>query len=372
MLKIMKVLIIGRGTLFTRPGGDTIQMTKTAEFLNMINNVEVDVKTIDDNVDFHKYDFLHLFNIGRPSDMLGVLKKTNQPYLISTVFVDFSEAEANHYKKPRRLLSKLLSADQLEFIKILARFLKGQEKILDYKYFLLGQKKSIKKLIKESHSLLPNSKSEYSRLYKKYGIKKKYFVIPNAIDKTIFDSNHAFEAEYSKFQDAVISIGQITPVKNQLSLIKALNKTKYKVYIIGSPSMNAIDYYEECKKTASDNINFLSRVDQNQLAQIYKAARVHVLCSWFETTGLVSLEAAYMECNIVITKKGDQEEYFRNQAFYCDPDDVNSILQAVNEAYNSDYNKELKERIAKNYSWEITASKTLEAYNDLLSKNLNN
>ena len=370
MQKIMKVLIIGRGTLFTRPGGDTIQMTKTTEFLNKTNKVTVDLKTIEDDVDFNKYDFLHLFNIGRPSDMLGVLKKTSMPYLISTIFVDFSEAEANHYKISRRFLSKILSTDQFEFIKILARFLKGQEKIHDYQYFLLGQRKSIKKLIKGSHSLLPNSKNEYSRVYKKYGIRKKHFVIPNGIDKTIFDLAQPVNKDFLKFQDAVVSVGQITPVKNQLSLIRALNGTNYKVFIIGSPSLNAIDYYHECKKIALDNITFIARVEQNQLAQIYKAAKVHILCSWFETCGLVSLEAAYMGCNVVITKKGDQKDYFQNHAFYCDPYDTNSILNAVNDAYNSQYNKELKDRICKNFLWEITAAKTLEAYEDLSSKHL--
>jgi len=38
--------------------------------------------------------------------------------------------------------------------------------------------------------------------------------------------------------------------------------------------------------------------------------QVHMLPSWFETTGLSSIEAAVMHCNIVITDKGDTREYF--------------------------------------------------------------
>jgi glycosyltransferase involved in cell wall biosynthesis len=133
----------------------------------------------------------------------------------------------------------------------------------------------------------------------------------------------------------VICVGQITPVKNQLNIIKALNNSQYKVFIIGNPSSNAVKYYNKCKEIAGSNISFIPFVDQYELAQIYKKSKVHVLASWFETTGLVSLEAAYMGCNIVISNKGDQLEYFKNDAFYCTPDNHNSILVAVNKAYIS-------------------------------------
>jgi glycosyltransferase involved in cell wall biosynthesis len=62
---------------------------------------------------------------------------------------------------------------------------------------------------------------------------------------------------------------------------------------------------------------------------------VHVLASWFETTGLVSLEAAMMDCNVVVTKKGDTVEYFSDMAYYCEPDDINSIRNAIEKAYNN-------------------------------------
>ena len=48
-----------------------------------------------------------------------------------------------------------------------------------------------------------------------------------------------------------------------------------------------------------------------------------------ETPGLSSLEAAAMGKNIVVTTKGDTYDYFEDYAFYCEPDDIESIKNAL-------------------------------------------
>ncbi|MFI1744761.1 glycosyltransferase [Thalassobellus sediminis] len=362
----MRILMVSRATLFLQPGGDTIQITKTAAYINKFKGVSVDVKTVNDSIDYSNYDLLHLFNICRPSDLLGVINKSKLPYVISTIFVDFSEVEKNHFQKSRLLLSKLFSLNQMEYIKAIGRFLKKQEKITDYKYFIFGHKKSVKWIIKNAELLLPNSESEYNRLYKSYGLKQKYYVIPNGIDISVFKYDDSNNSKYNKFKNSIISVGQITPVKNHLNLIQALNNTKYNVYIIGAPTLNATKYYNKCLETASDNIHFIPKLKQEELSIIYTKAKVHVLASWFETTGLVSLEAAYLGCNIVITNRGDQMEYFEDYAFYCNPKDISSIRLAVDRAYSAKTNIEYREKILAEYNWDITAQKTIKAYKEVL------
>ena len=85
-----------------------------------------------------------------------------------------------------------------------------------------------------------------------------------------------------------------------------------------------------------------------------------------ETPGLSSLEAAAMGCNIVVTKKGDTYDYFEDYAFYCEPDDVDSITRAIDRAYNSTFNPKLKEKILTDYIWEKTAQETLKGYELIL------
>jgi glycosyltransferase involved in cell wall biosynthesis len=81
-----------------------------------------------------------------------------------------------------------------------------------------------------------------------------------------------------------------------------------------------------------------------------------------ETPGLSSLEAAVMGCNIVVTKKGDTEDYFEDYAYYCEPDDVNSIRNAIDRAFESPFNPKLKDKILEKYTWEKTAAETIKAY----------
>ena len=367
----MKILMISRATLFLQPGGDTIQLTKTAEHINLgthEHGFHVDIKTADQNIDFSKYDLLHFFNISRPSDYLGAIYKSKLPYVISTIFVDYSEVEKNHFKASRRILSKIFSTDKIEYFKTISRFLKKQEKITSYRYFLLGQKNSIKTILKKAKVLMPNSKSEYNRLFESYGINQDYIVVPNGIDTEVFKKKPIIDNKYKKFKNSIISVGQLTPVKNHINLIMALNNTEHQLFIIGSPSLNAKNYFNKCLNIASKNINFIEKLSQEDLSIIYSLAKVHVLPSWFETTGLVSLEAAYSGCNIVITNRGDQVEYFEDNAFYCEPDNVESIKNAIERALKTKPNDELKNKILTQYNWHNAALKTIKAYKKAFDK----
>jgi glycosyltransferase involved in cell wall biosynthesis len=86
-----------------------------------------------------------------------------------------------------------------------------------------------------------------------------------------------------------------------------------------------------------------------------------------ETPGLSSLEAAVMGCNIVATKKGDTYDYFEDYAFYCEPDNVESIKTAIDQAYHAPFNPQLKNKILSSYTWEKTAEETLKAYEKTLT-----
>jgi glycosyltransferase involved in cell wall biosynthesis len=96
-------------------------------------------------------------------------------------------------------------------------------------------------------------------------------------------------------------------------------------------------------------------------------AKVHALVSWMETPGLSSLEAAAMDCNIVVTRKGDTYDYFEDFAFYCEPDSVISIKNAIDNAFKAPLNKALKKKVIENYIWEKTAEETYKGYRTLLN-----
>jgi glycosyltransferase involved in cell wall biosynthesis len=216
---------------------------------------------------------------------------------------------------------------------------------------------------KHAKMLLPNSESEYKRFAAKYRITTPYHVVPNGIAAEQVAKEYPYSAQY---KDAVISMGRIESRKNQLNLIRALNNTQYRLYIHGKPSPNNMAYYEQCKAEAAQNVHIAGHLDEQELYTAYSNARVHVLPSYFETTGLSSLEAAAMGCNIVVTDRGDTRDYFRDDAWYCEPESPASIRTAVDAAYNAPYSEDFRARILSEYTWQRAAEETLKAYKDVL------
>jgi glycosyltransferase involved in cell wall biosynthesis len=210
--------------------------------------------------------------------------------------------------------------------------------------------------------LLPNSENEYKRLVQTYGIEKKYVVVPNGADTAMF----RYSSTEKKDPDMVLCVARIELIKNQLNLVKALNGSRFRLYLVGDPAPNHQGYYRECKKAAAANIYFVGSLSQEDLVKYYSKAKVHVLPSWFETTGLSSLEALHCGCNIVVTRHGDTEDYFDKQhCFYCDPGSVGSIKEAIEKAAEKETDAGYIRDMAAKYNWQKAAEKTLEAYKEV-------
>ncbi len=144
--------------------------------------------------------------------------------------------------------------------------------------------------------------------------------------------------------------------------------TSYKIRFIGNAGPNSKSYLKELKVLAlkRGNVEFISYIPQEEVFKHMLEAKVNVLTSWIETPGLVSLEAGYAKCNIVVSNKGSVRDYFKNYAFYCEPDDIDDIKKQTMKAMNSEFNEEFRQLIKEEYSWEKTARQTLEAYSKLI------
>src|SRR6187200_3409449 len=358
----MKIAFITRSTLYSVPGGDTEQIVQTARFLKEMG-VIVELFLATDKIDYSKYDLVHVFNITRPADILFHIANTTKPVVVSTILVDYTEYDLHHRKGLPGLVLRLFPAGANEYVKTIARWLLRKDSLRSKSYLWKGQRKSIREILQKSSLLLPNSEAEYQALEEMYGVKKNYYVIRNGIDHSLF----SYLPEIQKDDKLVLSAARIEGRKNQINLIKALNDTPYTLLLTGQPAPNQRKYYDECRRIASTNIIFCGRVPVRTLLEYYGKAKVHVLPSWHETCGLSSLEAAAMGCNIVITDKGFTREYFGDDAFYCDPGDPGSILQAVEKAAQSRCQNKLQQNVFRQYTWQHAASDTLDAYKKIIS-----
>jgi len=353
----MKVALISRSTLYTVHGGDTVQTLQTARHLNAMG-VNAEVHLANEQINYADYDLLHFFNLTRPADILFHSRKAQKPYVVSTIFCDYSEYDKQQRRGAIGSLLSFFSSDGIEYIKTMARCIVGGDKLASLSYVWKGQHNSIKQVLKQASVILPNSESEYKRLVAHYPGYMKYMVVPNGTDRQMFGD----PIYRPKDENMVLCAARVEGIKNQLMLIRALNNTRFKLFIIGNHAPNQAGYYRECHRIAAGNITFIDHLPQAELVEYYSRSKVHILPSWFETTGLSSIEAALMGCNIVVSNRGDVHEYFGDDAFYCDPISPQSILTAVDQAATAPVNNSLQQRILQKYTWQHAAQQTFKAY----------
>lgn len=355
----MKVAFIVRPNLYDIAGGDTVQIDQTANRLRDFG-VEVDILFSNAVIPHQQYDILNFFHITRSAAILLQTKNTNKPIVVSTIHCPYGDYD-KHSGLSLRSLFALLSEDAKDYFRTVSRWVRGKEG-LPANYIFTGQRHSINQVLKKADMILPNSVSELNRVKERYDCPTPYTIVTNGINPEKF----VYDPAIPKDDKLVISVGRIEKRKNQLNIIKALSNTDYKLVLIGAPTPTQQSYYQQCVDAAGPNVQLLNRIPHEDMVKYYQMAKVHVLASWFETTGLSSLEAAIMRCNLVITDKGDTRDYFGDDAFYCEPEDLDSIRKAVDQAIKAPVNEALANQILTEHTWKKAAEQTLAAYQSIL------
>lgn len=355
----MKVAFIIRSTWQSVPGGDAMQAKQTAMRLKD-HGISVDIFPSNSPINYSQYDLLHFFNLQRPADILPHIEATKKPFVVTPIMVDYSEYDRHHRIGISGMILKRVSSG--EYIKTLGRWISGRDKYPGKKYLVQGHDKSILNILKQAAKVLPNSPGEETAMRKRFGVLPPSNIVPNGIDASLFKASGSIQ----KNDKLVLCAARIEGLKNQLSLIRALNGTEFTLLLIGAAAPAHQSYYKQCVKEAGPNVQFIQHLPQQDLIGYYQQAKVHVLPSWFETCGLSSLEAAAMYCNIVIAEKGFTRDYFGDDAFYCEPSKPASILEAIRAAAQSEANITLANRINEQYTWEQAAKITAAAYKEIL------
>jgi glycosyltransferase involved in cell wall biosynthesis len=362
----MKILMASRRSSATTLGGDTVQIQSLARELGKLgHSVQID---FDGKVSAASFDIVHIFNLDRPQDVIPVTteaKKIGKPVVLTPIFVDYREFDVRGRTGVPGTVGRIIGAEWMARAKILGRALRnGEFHAGTSRVLLSGLFRMQQVLLSRADFVLPNSTSEMRRLSHRFGIdmdKVKWMKIENGVDTELFRmDNKAVQRE------GVLCVARVEGLKNQLNLVHAMEGLPWTLTLIGSVAPNHQRLLSHVLKASGKNAQYIGQVPQVELPRFYQQARVHVLPSWFETTGLSSLEAAVMGCNIVVTGKGDTREYFEDDAFYCEPDDVNSIRNAIQRAYEAPVDTGFRERLMKNCTWKKAAEKTLQAYERLL------
>lgn len=340
----MKVLFTTYPTAHQFMGGGEIIISKCKEYLEKRG---VKVKLFDQWKDKIKdYDVVH--NFGLASETAGIIetaKSLGVPTAIHTLYWPSAEyALKGHFNPVHK-----------------ARVL-GSEIMNRYNLFSLSKKQ---KMMKEASILFPNSKTEAEMLHKNFTIPlSKMHVVHDGIDSRFTKGNAGeFEKKFG-LKNFVLYVGRIEPRKNVLALVRAMKDSGIPLVIVGEADSQRKEYFEQCKRHADKNTHFLGRIehDSSLLVSAYYAAKVLALPTWFETPGIVAMEAGAAGANLVVTKNGCTREYFGDYARYVDPSSRNQIRKRIIEAFEAEKSRNLAHFVRENYSWEKVAGELIEGY----------
>ena len=360
---------------FNIVGGDTVAMLSFKKYLES-QKVQTDISlALEPNL--KNYDIVHLFNTVRIHETYTQFrnaKRQNKLVVLTPIYWDFSELEKKGRNVEVKYLRKIIGGEGLEFIKNVFRISKDirQRKSLKYQLYKSYTQQQ-KEVIHGADIVMPNSVMEAEIIKKKFG-EYKYKVVYNGVEPEIFlnGSGERFEKKYKiEFRKFGLCVGRFDQRKNQLTLIRALKGENIPIVFIGKPGLNYGWYFKQCiKEAGSMPMKFISHLSQVELADAYAAAHFHVLPSWLETPGLTNLEAALAGCNIVASNRGSVEEYFENFAWYCEPDNLDSIRNAAQDAFIKErsFYSHLKTRILEKFTWEKSAKDTLNIYKNILGE----
>jgi glycosyltransferase involved in cell wall biosynthesis len=157
----------------------------------------------------------------------------------------------------------------------------------------------------------------------------------------------------------VLSVARVEPIKNTLALARAIRDLPCRLVLVGSV-LPGHETYLAAVRRAAGNVVHIPHVDHERVRDIHAAAAVHALPSWYETTGLSTLEALAAGTPVVVGFGPCVEEYFGDCAHFCRPVSVRSLRREILRALEGPTG--IEREVARRYSWDRTAQELLSAY----------
>ena len=229
------------------------------------------------------------------------------------------------------------------------------------------------RILNSASLVLVGSESEKVDLQKCFGVRSIVVRLP--MNSEFFDPKSELESKdlfFQKYQvtDFIIySAAQISSRKNQITLLKALQNTDFKVVLTGCDQI----LVPEFQKLVAQNPNILclGKIPLCELISAYQSARISVSLSNSETAGLSLLESAYFSCQLLVSSIPAFEEYLGDRelqnitTFLDNPKDLIEIKNKIAKIYNNS-----KSRSLPNSNQKITQNhiKTNFSYPNYIAK----
>ena len=365
----MRILLQARSNLWSKPGGDSVQVYSLAQGLKEIDyDVEIDLSA---NRRLDSFDLVHCFNISRIQETYQqVLNAERQavPYVLTPIFQNLSEYNLRgRYGIAGRFAAKLSyeTAEQLRNTYLWLR--KESSKTACKAIWQDGYLTAVRHVLNNASGIIYNSNSENNEIqhFFKPTRNAPSTKIPVGINLHELDEASTSFSKRIGIKNYVLCVGRIEDLKNQHRIIEALKQAPHlPLVFIGFPNPNHRRYVRKFISMVRSRRNtfWFHDLDRDSVLSAIFGAKVHILASFFETTGLANVEAAYLGASVVGTNQGYCREIFGKYANYCDPFNKDSILKATVEAWNTKQVPDTKNWIRHRFCYKICALKHANFY----------
>jgi glycosyltransferase involved in cell wall biosynthesis len=354
MTQAPSIAFLSRKTLFSQPGGDTVQMVRTADALRKLG-LNIEIFTDARDIKPGTFDLIHFFNLIRPADLLRLKGFKDVPLVVSTIFVDYSLADSSKGSYIRRTLGKFFGNYGLEYLKTIVRGLIGKDLMPPLNYWLKGQKKSITEILQKVDILITSTENEADRIFYEYGPIPRTNTIPLGVLECFQLPNDHVSRK------GILCVGRIEPLKNQLALAEICRKNHWPLTLIGNASGSHQNYLKQCLKTGGANVKWIPQISQEELVRYYQTHQVHVGASFFETFHLASLEALSCGCRPVLSMYADSVDFFGRSTILANPSDLKDLEGKIKKALNQPVSYD-EARHWQQYTWDLAAKHLLNVY----------
>jgi len=204
----------------------------------------------------------------------------------------------------------------------------------------------------------------------------KIEVVYQSVSPVFFEHNNSENllAKYRLSKQFILSVGTLEPRKNQLAILKALHseKTDTQIVFVGKST----SYIKKMIAFIQvNNLNrqviFLNNIPDNDLAGLYKMARLSVYISHFEGFGLPVIESMASGCPVITSNVSCLPETAGGAAILCAPGNFTELGKQIKLVL--DDNKIRSELIQKGnerarlFHPEYFAEKMISLYTGILS-----
>ena len=230
--------------------------------------------------------------------------------------------------------------------------------------------------------------SEYSRraILKHYSIPEdKVVVVPNAVDGQFRPierevARAAIQRKFGIQRPFVLTVGDLQPRKNHVGLLHAFEdvlqaepQLPHDLVFVGKETWYSRDLHRAVNRSpVRDRVHFAGFVEDADLVKFYGACDMFVFPSFYEGFGLPILEAMACGRAVACSQLTAMPEVANAAGILFDPGSKEQIARAMLDVL---LNPELRARLerlglhrAAGFSWEKSASRTLDVYYDVAGR----